>query len=169
MPSWGFWLSFWYQGHVREAYLFLIGAAIFDKLDGAMARKLGLTELLAGNVKPPRFQLAGILDDISDGISFCIVPAWIYYRAVLLYVPAISDLTVFWIALIYALMGIVRLIYFTLDTSPIPGFFKGNTHTGGGASGDCSPDHVQPGRESGHHSLLRAITLLPPWFWRQRR
>jgi phosphatidylserine synthase len=40
-------------------------------------------------------------------------------------VPGISDLTVVWIALSYAVMGIVRLIYFTLDTSPIPGFFKG--------------------------------------------
>ncbi len=44
-------LSVWFanQGRVREAYLLLIGAAIFDKLDGAMARKLGLTEPPAGN------------------------------------------------------------------------------------------------------------------------
>jgi phosphatidylserine synthase len=70
--------------------------------------------------------LGAVLDDISDGISFCIVPAWIYYLVLSRSdVPAISDLTVFWIASIYAVMGIVRLIYFTLDTSPIPGFFKG--------------------------------------------
>lgn len=121
-------LSVWFanQGQVREAYLLLIGAAVFDKLDGAMARKLGLTEPPPGNVKPPRFQLGAVLDDISDGISFCIVPAWIYYLVLSRSdVPAISDLTVFWIASIYAVMGIVRLIYFTLDTSPIPGFFKG--------------------------------------------
>jgi phosphatidylserine synthase len=121
-------LSVWFanQGRVREAYLLLIGATIFDKLDGAMARKLGLTEPPAGSVKPPRFQLGGILDDISDGISFCIVPAWIYYLVLSRSdVPGISDLTVVWVALIYAGMGIARLIYFTLDTSPIPGFFKG--------------------------------------------
>jgi CDP-diacylglycerol--serine O-phosphatidyltransferase len=29
------------------------------------------------------------------------------------------------IAWLYALLGIVRLVYFTLDKSPIPGFFKG--------------------------------------------
>ena len=70
--------------------------------------------------------MGGILDDISDGISFCIVPAWIYYLVLSRSdVPAISDLTVVWVALIYAVMGIARLIYFTLDTSPIPGFFKG--------------------------------------------
>ncbi len=88
-------LSVWFanQGRVREAYLLLIGAAIFDKLDGAMARKLGLTEPPAGNAKPPRYQLGGILDDISDGISFCIVPAWIYYLVLSRSdVSAISDL-----------------------------------------------------------------------------
>jgi hypothetical protein len=31
---------------MREAYLMLIGAATFDKLDGALARRLGLTEPL---------------------------------------------------------------------------------------------------------------------------
>jgi phosphatidylglycerophosphate synthase len=31
---------FAYQGRMREAYLFMIGAAVFDKLDGAVARKL---------------------------------------------------------------------------------------------------------------------------------
>jgi phosphatidylserine synthase len=121
-------LSVWFanQGRVREAYLLLIGAAIFDKLDGAMARKLGLTEPPAGGIKPPRFQLGGILDDISDGISFCVVPAWIYYLVLSRTdVPGISDMTIGWIAVIYAAMGIARLIYFTLDTTPIPGFFKG--------------------------------------------
>jgi phosphatidylserine synthase len=71
-------------------------------------------------------QLGGILDDISDGISFCIVPAWIYYLVLSRSdVPGISELVVFWIAIGYGTMGIARLIYFTLDTTPIPGFFKG--------------------------------------------
>jgi phosphatidylserine synthase len=30
-----------------------------------------------------------------------------------------------WIALAYAAAGITRLVYFTLDKNPIPGFFKG--------------------------------------------
>ena len=33
--------------------------------------------------------------------------------------------TVGWIAVFYALMGVGRLVYFTLDKTPIPGFFKG--------------------------------------------
>jgi CDP-diacylglycerol--serine O-phosphatidyltransferase len=121
-------LSVWFanQGRVREAYLLLIGAAIFDKLDGAMARKLGLTEPPIGDFKTSHIQLGGILDDISDGISFCVVPAWIYYLVMFRSdVPGISSLIVGWIAVIYAVMGIARLVYFTLDTTPIPGFFKG--------------------------------------------
>ena len=40
------------QGKMTESYLLLIGAAVFDKLDGAMARKLGLTEPIAGIDRP---------------------------------------------------------------------------------------------------------------------
>ncbi len=121
-------LAVWfaYQGRIREAYLLLIGAAIFDKLDGAMARKLGLTEPPPGATDTPRFTLGGILDDISDAVSFCIAPAWIYYMVMSRASDAaIGGLPFGWIALAYTLMGIGRLIYFTLDQNPIPGFFKG--------------------------------------------
>jgi phosphatidylserine synthase len=37
----------------------------------------------------------------------------------------IQQLPLGWIAWLYVMLGIVRLIYFTLDKSPIPGFFKG--------------------------------------------
>ena len=73
---------FAYQDRMREASLFLIGAALFDKLDGAVARRLGLTEPLPGEVRKPRaVNLGGLLDDISDAVSFCIAPAWIFYIA----------------------------------------------------------------------------------------
>ena len=36
-----------------------------------------------------------------------------------------DHLPIGWVAAFYALMGVVRLIYFTLDNTPIPGFFKG--------------------------------------------
>jgi len=118
---------FAYQGRMREAYLFIIGAAVFDKLDGAVARKLGLTEPLQTEEKSKHsFTLGGILDDISDTVSFCIAPAWIFYIMLsALSDPAIQKLPIGWIAWFYALLGISRLIYFTLDKSPIPGFFKG--------------------------------------------
>lgn len=117
---------FSYQGRIREAYLFLIGATLFDKLDGAMARKLGLTEPLDDEIQAPRVNLGGILDDIADAVSFCIVPAWIYYITLSDFSnPLVQKLPIGMIALVYALMGFARLAYFTLDKNPIPGFFKG--------------------------------------------
>lgn len=118
-------LWFAYQDRIRESFLLLIGAAVFDKLDGAVARRLGLTEPLPGT-EPPRFTLGGVLDDVSDGISFCIVPAWIYYIVLGNQAPALPmAIPIGAVALFYAAAGIARLIYFTIDTSPIPGFFKG--------------------------------------------
>jgi len=118
---------FAYQGRIREAYLLLIGATIFDKLDGAVARKLGLTEPLAdGSASSHHINLGSIMDDLADGVSFCIVPAWIFYITFSdVQDPVIQKLAVGPVALLYALLGIVRLIYFTLDKKPIPGFFKG--------------------------------------------
>jgi len=117
---------FAYQGRIREAYLILIGAAFFDKLDGALARKLGLTDPLPDGNQTHHISLGGVLDDISDAVSFCIAPAWIFYISLSDYSDAmIQNLPLGLIALIYALAGIARLIYFTLDRSPIPGFFKG--------------------------------------------
>ena len=117
---------FAYQNRIREAYLFLIGAAIFDKLDGALARKLGLTEPVAEKEQTRRITFGGILDDIADAISFCMVPAWIFYLSMSrVSDPLIQKLPVEMVALLYILLGIARLIYFTFDRSPIPGFFKG--------------------------------------------
>jgi len=118
---------FAYQDRIREASLLLIGAALFDKLDGAVARRLGLTEPLPGQQPAPRkVTLGGVLDDISDAVSFCIAPAWIYYFLVSdILDPRLQDLPYALVAVLYALAGIARLTYFTLDRHPIPGFFKG--------------------------------------------
>ncbi len=117
---------FAYQGRIREASLFLIGATLFDKLDGAVARKLGLTEPLDDKEPKRAINFGSLLDDISDAVSFCIAPAWIVYIMLANYPdPVIQKLPIGWIAGLYALLGIGRLIYFTLDKSPIPGFFKG--------------------------------------------
>ena len=117
---------FAYQGRIREASLFLIGAALFDKLDGAVARKLGLTEPLKEDEPKKAINLGSLLDDISDAVSFCIAPAWIFYITLGNFPdPVIQKMPIGLIAWLYALLGICRLIYFTLDKSPIPGFFKG--------------------------------------------
>jgi len=117
---------FAFQGKVTESYLLLIGAAIFDKLDGAMARKMGLTEPLPGTSHMRHITLGGILDDVADGVSFCIAPAWIFYICLSRYPDSgIIELSPAFPALIYAGAGFIRLLYFTLDRNPVPGFFKG--------------------------------------------
>lgn len=115
-----------YMGRVREAYLLLIGATLFDKLDGAVARKLGLTEPPEEGQKKGRVSLGALLDDIADAVSFCIVPAWIF--TIVFSDPLLADvvqLPAGALAVGYALMGMLRLVYFTVDKSPVPGFFKG--------------------------------------------
>jgi CDP-diacylglycerol--serine O-phosphatidyltransferase len=120
-------IFFAYQGRIREAFMFLIGAAVFDKLDGALARKLGLTEPLPEETeKPSAISIGGVLDDISDAVSFCIAPAWIFYITLVDFPdPVLQKMPIMIITWGYAVLGIVRLIYFTLDRHPIPGFFKG--------------------------------------------
>ncbi|MFH1215058.1 MAG: CDP-alcohol phosphatidyltransferase family protein [Pseudomonadota bacterium] len=116
---------FAYQGRMRDGYLILIGAAVFDKLDGALARKLGLTDPGPASSAGSRFTLGGILDDIADGVSFCIVPALIFYISLSPLPTPFPGLSVGWVAFSYAFLGIARLVYFTLDRTPIPGYFKG--------------------------------------------
>ncbi len=117
---------FAYQGRMREAYLMMIGAVTFDKLDGALARRLGLTEPLPDEPPKKKINMGSIMDDLADAISFCIVPAWIFYITLNQFgQDRFAQLPVGWIAVFYAVLGMGRLVYFTLDKTPIPGFFKG--------------------------------------------
>lgn len=117
---------FAYQGRMRESYLMMIGAAAFDKLDGALARRLGLTDPLPDEPSVKKINVGSILDDLADAISFCIVPAWIFYITLSRFGhERFAHVSVGWIAIFYAVMGMARLVYFTLDKTPIPGFFKG--------------------------------------------
>ncbi len=115
------------QGRIKEAYLILLGAAFFDKLDGAVARKLGLTTPLPTQ-KQNKYSitLGGVLDDISDTVSFCIAPAIIFYMLMGRFSEQTGETRAFlWVAIGYAVLGVVRLIFFILDQNSIPGFFKG--------------------------------------------
>ena len=117
---------FAYQGRIQEAFLIVIGAAFFDKLDGAVARKLGLVQQSDPDDDSVKISLGGILDDIADAVSFCICPGWIFY--IVFTDPGIKvgfPIPASVIAIFYAVMGIARLVYFTLDKTPIPGKFKG--------------------------------------------
>ena len=120
-------LAIWFaqQQQMHEAYMILMGAAFFDKLDGALARRLGLIEP-PNPEKKRNITTGSILDDISDGVSFCIAPAIIYYILLeRIDSPAVQALPYGFIAFIYAAAGLGRLIAFTIDTTPVPGFFKG--------------------------------------------
>ena len=112
-------------GQVREALFLLIGAAFFDRLDGMLARRLGLTDPPAapGGRKP--VQLGAILDDISDFVSFCVAPAAIFALVMPRHGQPWGDLLPMAVPWIYAVAGGARLLYFTLDKHPVPGFFKG--------------------------------------------
>ena len=115
------------QGRFKEAYLILLGAAFFDKLDGAVARKLGLTTPLP-NQKQNKYSitLGGVLDDISDTVSFCIAPAIMFYFLMERFISESGETISFlWVAIGYAVLGVIRLIFFILDRKSIPGFFKG--------------------------------------------
>jgi phosphatidylserine synthase len=104
----------------------LIGAAIFDRLDGAVARRLGLTDPPPGEKPRRRISVGSILDDVADAISFCAAPALIFYTVLSASThPEIRGLPIGIIAALYTALGIARLVYFTLDRNPIPGFFKG--------------------------------------------
>lgn len=120
-------LAIWFaqQEQMREAYMILLGAAFFDKLDGALARRLGLTEPIHPHQKRS-ITTGSILDDIADGVSFCIAPALIFFLIMdRIDAPSVQALPYGLIAVVYAGAGIARLIAFTLDSTPTPGFFKG--------------------------------------------
>lgn len=112
------------RGYVREAVFILMGAAFFDRLDGLAARRLGLTEPLPPHLPQPKIKMGALLDDISDGISFCIAPALIFYFVMTDHEAALP-VPVWLLSAVYGVAGICRLIYFTLDKTPVPGFFKG--------------------------------------------
>ncbi|MFA5903722.1 MAG: CDP-alcohol phosphatidyltransferase family protein [Desulfobacula sp.] len=117
---------FAYQGKIREAYLLLMGGAVFDKVDGALARKLGLTTVMGNSTKRFNITFGGVMDDIADAVSFCIAPGWIFYIFLSqIQNPVIQHLPLKFAAIVYVLSGFARLAYFTLDNTPIPGFFKG--------------------------------------------
>jgi phosphatidylserine synthase len=73
-----------------------------------------------------KINLGNLMDDFADAVSFCIVPGWIFYICLRDLAPGqFAHLPVGLVALMYILMGLGRLVYFTIDKAPIPGFFKG--------------------------------------------
>ena len=85
-----------------------------------------IAPLPSENEQVHTISMGGVLDDIADLVSFCIAPAWIFYIVFSPFSdPLVEKIPIALIAWGYAALGLVRLIYFTLDKNPIPGFFKG--------------------------------------------
>lgn len=107
----------------QEAVLTFVAAAIFDILDGRVARLLNITSKFGAE-----------LDSLSDNISFGVAPALILYVWVLKDIPG----SIGWIAvLIYSVCCALRLARFNTmledDAAPAwaKGYFTGTPAPGG--------------------------------------
>jgi len=100
------------QGHFQKAAWLIIAAALFDALDGKLARLFGV---------PSHFGME--FDSIADMVSFCTAPAVIIYFA---YLQNLLPLVAVIISFVPLLAGGFRLARFNVssDDGPIP-FFIG--------------------------------------------
>lgn len=100
------------QGHYGKAAWLILGAALFDALDGKLARLLGT---------PSRFGLE--FDSIADLVSFCTAPAVIVYFA---YLGDLHPVLAAAISFVPLFAGGFRLARFNVQSveSPLP-FFVG--------------------------------------------
>jgi len=98
------------QGEFQKAAWLIIAAALFDALDGKLARFFGV---------PSRFGME--FDSIADMVSFCTAPAILVYFA---YLQNLMPLVAAVISFIPLLAGGVRLARFNVsqDETPLPIF-----------------------------------------------
>lgn len=85
------------NGDLRVAGTFLFGAILCDRLDGPVAHWLG-----------EKSHFGGHLDSLSDGLSLCLLPAYLGYRMGLESAGAVTILSM------YVLAGLWRLADFNL-------------------------------------------------------
>lgn len=100
-----------FQGHFYKACLFIIVGAIFDSMDGRVARMTG-TQSSFGEQ----------FDSLSDLISFGVAPALIFYFKFLTDMSRIGMV----VAFIYLLCGALRLARFNANIKNVSSdFFQG--------------------------------------------
>lgn len=104
-------ILFAFQGHFYKACLFIIVGAIFDSMDGRVARMTG-TQSAFGEQ----------FDSLSDLISFGIAPSLIFYFRFLSDMSRIGMV----VAFIYLLCGALRLARFNANIKNVSSdFFQG--------------------------------------------
>ncbi|MDQ0205492.1 CDP-diacylglycerol--serine O-phosphatidyltransferase [Alkalicoccobacillus murimartini] len=104
-----------FHGQLQVGLLLIAIAAVFDRLDGAAARKFNATS-----------ELGKQLDSLSDIISFGVAPAMLIYQAAL----SEFNLTGGIFTIIYIMCGALRLARFNVTDSS--GFFVGLPITAAG-------------------------------------
>jgi len=105
-------MRFALQEKWQEAVLAIVIAAVFDVLDGRVARMLNIASKFGAE-----------LDSLSDAISFGVAPGFVMYQWTLKDSPALG-----WIAvLVYIVCAALRLARFNtmLEDQSAPGWAKG--------------------------------------------
>ncbi|WP_413380092.1 CDP-diacylglycerol--serine O-phosphatidyltransferase [Alkalihalobacillus sp. 1P02AB] len=103
------------QNQLQLALLFITIAAVFDRLDGAVARKLNSTS-----------ELGKQLDSLSDMISFGVAPALLIHQAILFEFGFAGA----FFAIVFIVCGAIRLAKFNITEAN--GFFYGLPITAAG-------------------------------------
>ncbi|TSB46806.1 CDP-diacylglycerol--serine O-phosphatidyltransferase [Alkalicoccobacillus porphyridii] len=104
-----------FHDQLRVGLLLIAIAAVFDRLDGAAARKFNTTS-----------ELGKQLDSLSDIISFGVAPAMLMYQAVLYEFGVTGAI----FAIIYIMCGALRLARFNITESH--GYYVGLPITAAG-------------------------------------
>ena len=104
-------ILFMLQGQTYKACFVLLLGAIFDSVDGRVARMTGTSSPFGEQ-----------FDSMSDLISFGIAPALVYYNHFLLDFGRIGKIAAF----LYVLCGALRLARFNANIEKVPSeFFQG--------------------------------------------
>lgn len=98
------------NGDLIPAAYFILFGAIFDVLDGRLARLIGITS-----------EFGGQLDSLCDALSFCIAPAVLVYHWELDQAGFFG----FMASAFFALAGLVRLARFNITKTEQAVFFLG--------------------------------------------
>lgn len=106
------------EGYLYLGTLYIVMAAIFDMLDGLVARLLRATS-----------EIGAELDSLCDAVSFGVAPAFMFYKA---YFYQFAEFGVFFASL-PALAGVLRLARFNVQLSSFEDklYFKGLPIPGG--------------------------------------
>ncbi len=110
-------IRFGLQGELRVAVIAIIVAAIFDALDGRVARRLGVTSRFGAE-----------LDSLSDFLCFGVAPALVLYLASLTHAGAVG-----WVVtLMFPICSALRLARFNtaLEADVPPPAWTGSFFTG---------------------------------------